>query len=90
MIGGGEVRAAIEASAQRATEIGYDDAVREIGLDATDLRIVCMEQGSEFLATIPLIGATFEDVRRALASALMVGTIAGTRLGRLYGGDVPA
>lgn len=69
----------------RAVEIGYDAAVAELGFDPADLRIVCGEQGAQFLSTIPLHNASFEDVLRSLAAAVMLGTIAGIRLGKMYG-----
>lgn len=86
---GGELLAALDASATRAHEIGYEEAIEELGLSAEDVRRVATSWGLDSLKSIPVVGASWHDVVTALGGAHMLGIVVGMRLGKLYGGEVP-
>lgn len=88
LIGGGEVLTAVEASAQRALEVGYDAAVAELGFDPEQARRACGNLALGMMRNVPA-ASTVRDVYDANAAAHLVGLIGGIRLGRLYSGSTP-
>lgn len=88
LVRGVEILAAIEASGQRASEIGIDAALAELGVDEAQLRIACTRDARDWINHLP-VNATIGDVIGLLASAEMVGVTAGIRLGRMYSADPP-
>lgn len=86
LVQGREILTAVEASAMRAKEIGYDEAIAELGFDPKQLRLACKQEGSDWIRQLP-ISASFEDVENVIAAAELAGIVAGIRLGRLYDGQ---
>lgn len=84
LVNGGEVLTAVEASAQRAEDIGYDEALVELGFDPNQLRYACIREAKDWVQKMP-VGATVGEIVDLVASAELVGVTAGVRLGRMYG-----
>lgn len=84
LVQGGEVLTAIEASALRARDIGYDEALAELGFDAEQLRLACHKNGVAWLHQLSLTPSA-GDVLALIAAANLEGLTAGIRLGRMYG-----
>lgn len=80
---GREILTAVDASAQRAKEIGYDEALIELGFEPDQLRKACMQEAHDWIARLP-VGATVGDVIGLICSAQIVGVTSGVRLGRMY------
>ncbi len=89
LVQGGEILTAVEASAQRAKEVGYDEALVELGFEPSQLRHACMLEATDWVKRLP-VGASVGDVEALLASAEIVGVTAGVRLGRMYGSELEA
>lgn len=83
LVQGAEVGAALEASAQRAKELGIDDALVELGFEPQQLRLAAMRDAHDWMQHLP-VGATYGAVEALVASAACTSITAGIRLGRMY------
>lgn len=83
LIQGGEVLTAIDARAVRARDIGYDNAIRELGFDPSQLRTALARDAQHTLGFLPL-QPTVGDVLSLVSGQGLIGFIAGVRLGRMY------
>lgn len=83
LVQGGEIVQAIAASAMRAAQIGYDEAIVELGFEPDQVRAACRAQAIDFLRKVP-INASLVELEASIGSAEVEGVIAGVRLGRMY------
>lgn len=80
---GVEVLTAVEASAQRSREVGYDEALIELGFDPAQLRLACSREAVAWLRPLA-VRPTFGELVDLIAAAELVGISAGVRLGRMF------
>lgn len=83
LVQGGEILVAVEASSQRAREIGIEAALAELGFDHEQMMIAADKEARNWILHLPS-SPTVGEIVALLASGQMTALTAGIRLGRMY------
>lgn len=83
LVQGGEILVAVEASAQRAREVGIERALAELGFDHDQMMLAADKEARDWILHLPS-SPSVGDIVALIASASMTSLTAGIRLGRMY------